>query len=302
MGYEEFKEKILEKLQDFYGNNADVNIERQQKNNGIYYDGILIRTNGTGSRVALVIRLDELYEEYNRSDMDIWDCVQDVLRILNNNKVPKGIERLVQRINDWDYVRKSVYPILLSTEGNRELLQKLVSTAMLDLSVVYIIRTEMANDCGSSIKISKSLMENYGISIEQLHEQAMENLKKDGYKFQNIYSVVRSLLPLKQSDEYPMSRTGNMEMHVLTNSSNIYGAAGILDRELLKQFAGEQDYIILPSSVHETIFVPVTEKYDKETFDSMIVEVNQSGVSREEWLSNHSYYYDAGIGEIRICA
>ena len=92
------------------------------------------------------------------------------------------------------------------------------------------------------------------------------------------------------------------KMYVLTNSSKIYGAAGILNKELIRKFAGKQDYFILPSSLHECIFVPVNDKFDKEYFDSMVAEVNKTQVSVEERLTNHSYYYDAESGEIKMCA
>jgi len=35
----------------------------------------------------------------------------------------------------------------------------------------------------SSVKITKTLMEAYRITPEELHMQAMENMKKDGYVF-----------------------------------------------------------------------------------------------------------------------
>lgn len=303
MNYEEFKEKMLEELRNVYGDNAEVDIERLQKNNGICYDGVQIRMKGKGTKVTPVIRLDEIYEKYCTGTVDMEECVRLALRTLKENKVPKSIERFAKKINDWNFIRKNVYPILLSTKDNRELLEKLVFKQMLDLSVVYIIRTKMRDGCDGSIKISKKLMEVYGISAEQLHEQAMENLKEDGYEFQDMDSVIRSLLTTEQMDGSPVDGTRDGVMHVLTNSSRTYGAAGILDGELVKEFTGGRDYYILPSSIHECIFVPVTDDtISKKDLDHMVAEVNATQVCVEERLTDHSYYYNGRTGEIRMCA
>lgn len=302
MDYKEFKEKMLEELQGFYGDSAEVDIVKMQKYNGVQHDGIRIRMKGDGSSVMPVIRLDELHEEYYRGGMEMEDCVQAALQTLKDNEIPEGVERFTERIRDWSYVRENVYPILLSTEDNQELLQTLVSVPMLDLSVAYIIRLKTMGGFDGSIKMSGELLEIYGISKEQLHKQAMENLVKDGYKFQDLYSLIWNQPASEGFDEAPVDGNVDEKMYVLTNASSTFGAAGILNKELLKKFAGEQDYFILPSSIHETLFVPANGRLGKEAFDDMVSEMNGIVVRAEEKLADHSYYYDAKAGEIRMCA
>ena len=302
MKYEEFKEKLLEKLQDFYGDSAEVEVADVRKNNGVRYDGIQIRMAGDSSRVAPVLNIEGLYNRFTKNGMDMEDCVQAVSRILANNSVPEGVEQAAEKVTDWDYVKENVFPILLSTEDNRELLQELASTQMLDLSVAYIIRFKMMDDCDGNAKISKDMLEIYGITTEQLHDQAMENLKWDGYKFQSMESIIRSMIGPDEADEMHRCTRQEEVMHVLTNSSRSYGAAGILDKDLLKEFAGKQDYYILPSSIHECILVPVIDEFNKEELDCMVAAINATQVIPEERLTDHSYYYDAGACEIRMCA
>ena len=302
MDYKGFKEKLLEGLRRSYGDRAEVELTDVQKNNGVRYDGIRIRVKGDRSRVAPVIRVEEVYSRFAGGGMDMEGCVQAVSEMLKDNSVPKNVEQIAEKVNDWEYVKENVFPILLSTENNRELLQGLASTQMLDLSVVYIIRFRMAGDFEGNAKINRNMLEIYGISTGQLHEQAMENLRRDGYEFQSMESIIRSMIGPEGAEEMHRS-TGQEVMYVLTNSSRTYGAAGILDKELLKEFAGEQDYYIIPSSVHETIFVPVTDDgIGKKDLDNMVAEVNAAQVSVEERLTDHCYYYDAGTGKIRMCA
>lgn len=302
MDYKEFKEKMLGELQDFYGDSAEVDIVKMQKYNGVQPDGIRIRMKEDGSSVMPVVRLDELYEKYCGGGMEVEECVQAALQTLKDNKLMEGVERFTERMNDWSFIRKNVYPILLSTEDNQELLQTLVSVPMLDLSVAYIIRLKTMGGFDGSIKISREMLEIYGISREQLHKQAMENLKKDGYRFQDMNSLIWNQPASQEFGETPVDGKVDDRMYVLTNSCCTYGAAGILHKELLKQFAGDQDYFILPSSLHETIFVPADGRLDKEAFDDMVSDVNETEVMLEERLASHSYYYEARTGEIRMCA
>lgn len=297
MDYKEFREILLEELRRFYGDSAEVETTNVPKNNGGHYDGIQVKVKGDSSRVAPVLSIEGFYNRFTKNGMDMEDCVQAVSRIFTNNSVPEGVEQVADKIKSWDYVKENVFPILLSTKDNRELLQKLASTQMLDLSVAYIIRVQMADDCMCNTKVNKNMLEGYGITTEQIHDQAMENLRRDGYEFQNMESIIRDMVGPDVAEE--MHRC---TMHVLTNSSKIYGAAGILDGELLKEFAGEQDYYILPASIHETIFVPVIDEFNKEELDCMVATINATQVIPEERLTNHSYYYDAGACEIRMCA
>ena len=89
-------------------------------------------------------------------------------------------------------------------------------------------------------------------------------------------------------------------MYVLINSLRIYGAAGILDKELIKSFTKGRDYYILPSSIHETIFVPADSISSAGDLDRMVREINREQVDPEERLTDHCYFYDAGADEIRL--
>lgn len=296
MDYEEFKGKIQEELKDFFGKDAEVKIVRVRKNNGTIYDGIHVIRKDATHNVIPVIGLDSLYEAYERGGMDITDCFEAVYRELKRNEASQEMVQFAESLIDWDVVKESIYPILLSTEENKELLEKMVSTPMLDLSVVYIIRKEIPGRGSCSVKISRQMLENYGISVEKLHRQAMKNLQKDGYEFQNMNVFIKSMIQVDAIENLPPS-----EMYILTNSAKAYGAAGILNKKLMREFAGSRNFFILPSSVHETIFVPASEGAKKDIFDDMVKEVNETQVSEEERLSNHSYYYDSKMNEIRMC-
>ena len=53
----------------------------------------------------------------------------------------------------------------------------------------------------------------------------------------------------------------------------------------------DSDLIIIPSSVHELIVIPVTEKDAVNDPNDMVKSVNEEYVPLHEILSDHVYYY-----------
>ena len=299
--YEEFKKEVLERLMEMYGSNACIRIERILKNNGKHYDGIQIRVDGISGRVYPVVPLEWFYEVYCEGGMNITGCVRTIHKISETGREEKEVLELAGRVMDWEQVRRNIYPILLSTKENQEMLREIVSNSMLDLSVGYIVRAEMDSRC-VSIKINWTMLKSYGISAGELHEQAMKNLESDGYQFRDILHFVQSF-EHDTVDGLDIENTAqNVEMYILTNAVKFYGAAGILDKKLIKKFAAGRDFFILPSSIHETIFVPADDMDDGEVYSRMVKMVNKKEVDIEEQLSDHAYFYDAVEDEIRVCA
>ena len=302
MEFGDFQEMITEGLKQIYGDGVEIDTDLVLKNNGTNYHGMYIFRKDSEYKACPVINLDNVYEAFNHG-VSFEDCVYGIYRTRGTLSNPKGVEMIMEMASDWEMVKDNVYPILLSTEENQGMIKDLVSKPVLDLSVVYSIRIELHGKGSLGIKINRKLLESYGISNEELHKQAMKNLEKDGYEFLDATALIKEAYQLKETeDEQEVGYDPDPEMYILTNRTRIYGAAGILHKKLIREFAKGRDLIILPSSMHETIFVPVDNKFDQKIFDIMVSTVNKTEVDAEERLADHSYYYDAETDEIRICA
>lgn len=306
MDYQEFKNNILEILRDFYGDDATVIITDVIKNNATRYDCIHIIFNGSGNRIIPLIYINDFYESFKNGAMSIEGCIGEIIEQRENNKYPQGIGQDVMRLTKWNSVKESVYPILISTEWNGELLSGLVSTTLLDLSVIYAIRFRENNIGHGIVKITKEIFEQYGISEEELHRQAMENMKKDSYRLTYLEDVIKDMLTDEKLSEAMSGIPDDVQlkpgkMYILTNDACFYGAARILDKDFLHRISGGKDFFILPSSTHETIFLLATEDVEQKELDAMVQDVNQKILCMDERLSDHAYYYDAQAGEIRLC-
>ena len=60
----------------------------------------------------------------------------------------------------------------------------------------------------------------------------------------------------------------------------------------------EEDFYILPSSIHEVILVPASAGISVAEMEKMVCEINETQVEEEEVLSNRAYYYECDTGKL----
>ena len=301
MEYEAFKESVLKGLQQIYDGYATVTTEKILKNNGKHYEGIVVELSEGKGSTGLFIPMEWFFKLYNDGNADMEGCIRIIAKVCEEHQETDGVRELLQKMTCWEQIKGDIYPVLLSTKENREMLERVVSKPLLDMSVVYIVRGEIGRRC-VGIKIDLRMLEIYGISAERLHKRAMANLMADGYQFRDIYRfVVEQGYP--EPDKPELEEAGKAEKaYILTNAVKFYGAAGILDKKLVREFAGGRNFFILPSSVNETIFVPAGDGSGMEIYSGMVKMVNEMDVDEEERLTDHAYFYDGTADEIRMCA
>lgn len=308
MDYDKFKEEVLEELRKQRDDGGiDIVTTVVKKNNGADYEGVEFKTRITGSITAApVFRLQPLYEAYNRGEMDIAACARTLWEDYEQNKNPEGLCQFVEGIRSWDLVKGRIYPFLLPMEGNMGLLENLVAIPMYDLAVVFIIRGEMPSAGNIAVKFTNAMLEDYKVSRMEVYNAAMANMGNDGYSFIEMDDVIGECLKqegmewMAEMEGMKLDMPGRKKMYVLTNASKLYGAAGILNRKLVREFADGRDMYILPSSIHEMIFVLASDKYNIEELDQIVADINELQVAKEERLTDHCYFYDAKADEIRM--
>lgn len=297
MNYEEFKKKLYMEIQKIYGENATVKIEKMLKPNAQNYEGLQI-IKKPRDLIAPIINMEELYGIYIEKGFRIKQCVQWICELLDATKQDADLAEFSKSVRTWAGVKEEVYPMLLFTETNREYLETVVSMQMLDLSIVYMVSKKMRKREVYSVKITQGILKEYGITREQLHEQAVKNMRKEDYRFISMDTYAKLLLRFMGMDDKKWDESRHSPMYILINNSNINGAAGILDKELLKEFAGNNNYFIFLSCIHEAVFLPDNGELEREEINEMVADVYANAVEEEERLSSHFYYYNGTIGEI----
>lgn len=200
----------------------------------------------------------------------------------------------------WGDAKARVRPFLAPTGREKmiDIMPQLAYSRFLDLSVYHYIQS--MSDDGRKLRITwidNITLTTWGITMQALKEQAIKNLCKDGYAIQCIDGILNGLLG---SHTIPHD-IGPIHLYVLTNKKMFWGATGILDRRIIGSFAeriGHNLYII-PSSVHETLICPDLGQIEEGEIDQIIKEINDTQVAPCDRLSDHVYYYDMAMDEIR---
>lgn len=298
MDYTEFAEVIIERLRIFYSDRAKVELKTVTKNNNVCLDGLNIQFEREDNKIVPIIYLNPYYDRY-LAESSIEDIIEEIIKLRAKHSNPDIDYDHVLKLTNWDSVKDFIYPRLVCTETNDKLLNTCIHKSFLDLSIVYSISV-MSNESEGfgSVKVTTELFENWGISENTLHEQAIINLKKQGYTIKDIADVVSEIIDGNVMSQETILESGSM--YVLSNNSQLYGAASLLNPDFLRETT--RSCWVIPSSIHEVILLPNGEDdtdANSENLDALIKEVN-TNIDPEEVLSQHCYYFDFDNKEIRI--
>ena len=91
-------------------------------------------------------------------------------------------------------------------------------------------------------------------------------------------------------------------MFVLSNIGNHNGAAAVCYKDILDRFSQkvEDDLVILPSSVHETILLPLQKSNNMESLREMVYDSNRTVLDQSEFLSDSVYLYSRKDRQLMI--
>ena len=282
---------IIEFLPSEY-KDAKVEIREVVKNNDEHLHGLVVAKNG--SNIAPTIYLEAFYKEYQEGT-----SIEEVLEHIAKVRVEHEVSQFdISNLTNLDNVRDKVIPYLINAARNSEYLKDKPHKFIEDLAVIYKV------DCGENEEgrfaapVTFSLMETLGITPEELDQLAMSNLEEVPVNFKTM----RDLLAEMYVPEY-MLPPEDPAMYVLTNVHKFNGAAMILNKgvmkSILKRIGG--DIIIIPSSIHEVIIVPVPEeRININEYARLIQDVNASELAPNEILSDHAYLYTKKNGLMSI--
>ena len=309
MNYEEFKNEvqanILNYLPEEY-KNYTVYVNQQLKNNNVVLDGLFINDDG---KVAPMIYLNDFYEQYKQGVK-----LEDILRKIADIRVNKNIESESDYlwIVDYEKAKEHLVCRIVNRDDNLELLEKVPHKIVEDLAVTYHVIVANINGLDGNVRVTNEILEMYGISQEELHEQALENMRKINppifvpLRKMIVEMLEKRLEKLKEQAEEGQDIIESLfedadrsKLYVLTNRGKIDGAAAILDQEIMKEISKEVggNFYIIPSSIHEVLIMPV-DCMDYESLEEIIKDVNNTQVSQEEKLSDYAYEYDVNEGQI----
>ena len=264
----------------------DTEIRQVDKLQNESYKGLLVRFKG--SDVGVTMNLTNAYEAYrNQPNLlpviinGIVDDVRDTMRNLPRIEPSKFMDYSISK----DKLLMQVIP----KEQNAGMLKEVPHKVIGDIAVVYRIDVSDSKDRGLSMLVTNPMLKDLGVTQEQLHKDAVTSqLTHCPPTLKNLSEVLAEITGLPM--EFPES-----PMWVASVEGGMYGAAVTQLPDFLDMAAEvlKGDFYILPSSIHECLFVPDDGSMELSDLKEMVRTVNKNEVSEADYLSDSVYHYDS---------
>ncbi len=290
MSLNEFAEQMVQdvskKLESEEFHDLECKVVSNVKKNNCDRCGIGIGTNGVGA----VLYVDEAYQHYmtGASYEEILEKTANQFRQALEDNNFGNINEVVKIITDYEKVKEGLLITLVGIKGNEEMLENHPHRVIEDMAVTYRIMGDVFGMADGSVPVSNGLLEKWGITEEQLHEDAVQNsVKNFPAEFRGLFECLGGLCEGMSASE---------EAYVANTMYN-YGASVILYPGFLEGIAERfnTDLIILPSSIHDCIIIPCNEEKVKKGATpllKMVKEINATQVAPEDRLTDNVYFYD----------
>lgn len=294
MSYREFLEWIEAQLKMKMGKEVRIDIISVTKNNAIVLDGLSILEQG--DNVSPAIYLNGYYQDYLAGEK-IEHILSEIIGCYQRQKKIGHVD--ISFYTDVEKVKTRVVCRLVNREKNKRLLKEIPYRPFLDLAIVYYYLLDRDDLQDAVILVRNNHMEMWGMKEEELYALAVKNTNHMlPYEFVSMKEMMRMLMEgecwLMKSDEPPL--------YVLSNIKHSYGAIWITDKTVQKAIGErlQDDYYILPSSIHECMIVPYAAEINPIMMSEMVWEINQTQVEPEEVLGENIYFYNRDSGILSI--
>ena len=253
MTYYQFIHAVEEKIKKEVKEERKISVHTNIKNNGVKRTGIMISENGIN--ISPTIYLEEYFQQFKRGyplELIVKDILSLYEKIRFQNSWKEG-----EKVKSYDFVKGRIIYRLVNRERNRKLLEDVPYKEYLDLAIVYYVLLEMDEYGMASMLVRREHLKMWKVSEEDIYYRACKNTQKLlPYDFSTMRSVIMELLEIGREIE---EQTG--KMYILSNVMRSYGACAMMYPDLLRKIGEEleENYYILPSSVHETIIVAESE-------------------------------------------
>ena len=288
MTYQNFLSEVTSLLSERFDNETTITIQTIKKNNGISYDGLIIREGNIN--IAPTIYLNTFYNEYC-AGKSLDDIVCSIFELYHMHKCEANFD--ASFFLDYNHIKDKIVLKLINTEMNNELLKDVPSLDYLDLSVVFCLCLSIKNDEVTTILLHNEHIKNWNVSLNELYDVALHNTPK--LLSSNIINMADFMLETLDLSSIDINIEEIMlnPMYILTNKVKLNGASCILYEDLLKNFATtvNSDLYIIPSSIHEVLILPSSNIHCVDDLNKIIEMVNSTELKKEDILSNHAYIY-----------
>lgn len=166
----------------------------------------------------------------------------------------------------------------------------------LDFAIIFEVYVEAQLPEFGTITVTDALLSRWGIDTETLIRASMQNTPKIlPCSIINMAEFLAKKCPGYANQMRAVCDFDSLPMYILTNSRQTNGASAILYLGVLSSLAKKLggNMLLIPSSIHEFLVMPLDSDIDVCNLSEFICEVNSTEVRDEEVLGERYYIYDS---------
>ena len=280
LDYEQFKVVLTTKLEELLLKSKKPYGYKKQVIHKINQDLDAISMIGENITMSPTLYFNNMYEYYNGTDATIEELAlkafETMLEGVNQTEITEN------GLPDKDKFMNNIFFQVINTEKNKTLLLEHPHREYLDLSIIYRYAISLSDNDIATAMINYNLMDEFKLTEEELYEAAYKNTKK--------------ILEPK------ITSPGFTGFYMITNDLNIFGANGILYKDIVAKEAKKlnTDIYLIPSSMHEFLIQPVSNMLKPKDLKEIIKDANENVIDPEDYLSDSLYIYKLETDTIEI--
>ena len=285
-------EEVLKRLREEGNETVDVRPAEVMKMNDQKMFGLTFHTGEDPAPTFYVNGMFDLYNAGEDTDSLIRQLVWAYRDGMADAPVPEEVPDM-----EFSKAKARAGLRLVGKEYNKEFLK---TVPFRDVGNGYALICDLQIDASDggvfSTVVTNGLAADYGYDMGELFEAALENAWRSNSASLNPAS---RLMDFEEEQE----RTeGKEACYVLTTNRERYGAAALFYPGTKAMIAHvlEEDYIAIPSSLHEFIIIRASQVKDQEHLQRLVLEANRRIVCPEDVLSDDVLRYSRQTGE--LCA
>lgn len=285
MSYEEFLDVAKDAAKTRHPE-ADVTIQKVEKLQGESYVGLSVRPEGQNA--AVTMNLHDLHDQVVENPKRLAAVMSEFLSGLD-----KAISQIPQvdtkQFTEYGNVNGNLMMQVIPVEPNKEKLEQVPHKTIEDIAVVYRIDVSDARHHNASVLVTNQMMEHFGITPEQLHQDAVTS------QMANRPPTLKNMSEMMAEMSGGMMDMPESPMWVATVQGGVHGAVAIQIPEFMDQAAEKigGNFFVLPSSIHECLFIKDDGEFQRPQLEEMVQSVNATEVSAADFLSDSVYHYDS---------
>lgn len=301
--YEQWKEAFIRKLSEYIQsvpeleNRGVVEVQTTRDINGEKKEGLAMPgLNPSG--VSPVVRLSSLYKGY-------LDGVQEDELITSVAEVfaeHRDMSFNTKEFLDYEKMKRHLRIRVSGVENNEEWIKEKICEVEGDFVHSCYLDFPRGEEGHRTINVIKQYAELWNVS----EAQVMEDARRGSMQFEVEMTAMQDILNGFLSDEESAILFGILEgrpfepMYVLCEKDSPFGASVIARQDILEAVGDvlQDDYYVLPSSIHEVIILPAQAGNRIGDLDTLVREVNENEVSSQEKLSDHVQFYDWSMNRL----